>query len=512
MPIERAPAGSVPSARDSSTEDLRPTAPARSDWGIAALLALLVGCLYALTFQTRWFGDGPGLATMHALGTGERYYHLLYLPACDLVQRVLGLADPFLAPRLLSIVPAALGLGLCHVVLRATGARAPAALVALALLALAPSLWFFGTTVEIHALHFAMVAFVAAVTLLAPWRRPALALLLVAAAFPLLYWSHQASFTLGPGWVLLVQYARARHGRRFSSRALVLGVGPLLLAALLAAVGVSYLVRFGSLATAWQDVRAQIALQDVQGGIGTSGSTWRDEWLLPLGVLVPLAALGFAHLRREPLLAAATAALLLVPAAFFLWWGVTEMGGYFLGSAPFLLVPVTRLFAAPRRNGLRLSLALALVLVACQGWLGATRKAAFDEGWDPARRVELVREALDEQGLLVTSVDFAPNIACTLPRVKEFSLTVMLRNACAREQRLLGPAELRAHAQRILPPLFRRHARIVVEVGYARAREEELIPAFRLGLAAIEEMLREQYVVRAIDDPYWPLLVLERPR
>src|SRR6185436_16334727 len=99
------------------------------------------------------------------------------------------------------------------------------ALVALALLVLAPSLWFFGTTVEIHALHFGCVALVAAVTLLAPWRRPALALALTALAFPLLYWSHQAAFMLGPGWVLLVQYARSRHGTRYSWRALLLGVG-----------------------------------------------------------------------------------------------------------------------------------------------------------------------------------------------------------------------------------------------------------------------------------------------
>ena len=33
-------------------------APTGRDWGIAAALALATGVLYALTFQTRWFGDG----------------------------------------------------------------------------------------------------------------------------------------------------------------------------------------------------------------------------------------------------------------------------------------------------------------------------------------------------------------------------------------------------------------------------------------------------------------------
>ncbi len=484
-----------------------PLAPTARDWGVAALIALAAGVLYALTFQTRWFGDGPGLARMHASGS-TGYYHLLYLPACDVLEGAFGLADPFGALRLLSILPAALGAGLVYLVARACAAPPIGALLALALLVLAPSLWFFGTTVEIHTLHFGTVALVALLTLLAPWRRPRLALALVALAFPLLYWTHQAAFTLGPGWVLLVQFARARHGTRFSWKGLVFGVGPALLGALLAGVLVSYLVRLGSLAAVWQDVREQLELQSGQANLLATRPVWRDEWLLPLGVLVPLAALGLASLRRERLLLATLSVLVLVPTAFFLWWGVYEMGGYFLGSAPFVVVAVARLFG----RGGRASLALALVLVVVQGAFGWSRLRAYDQGFDPAKRTELVRAALGERGLLVTTTDAVPSIEYSLPDVKQVSLIGLISAACQQERALLSSEQMVEHARRMLAPRFRRNERIALELGYKRRSGEEEIPEFRLGLEAIERDLRARYEVREIDDPYWPLLVLERLR
>jgi hypothetical protein len=285
---------------------------ARDAW-LALAVALAAGLLYALTQQTRYYGDGPGLVSLHVLGGGERYYNVLYLPACDLVQRLLFL-EPLAAPRVLSSLAAAVGLGLGYLNLRRTGAERPGALRATALLACASSLWFYATTPEVHTLHFALVQLVAFVTLSAPWGRPALALALVACVFPLLYGSHVAAVTLGPGWVLLVQLARTRAHAPFRWRTLLFVIGPVLFAALvLAMVGACWL-RFGNLASFFETQLGQVELHDVAGeaGVRTQQTVWRDEWLVPLGVLVPLALAGFFGLRRRAWLLPATAALVFV--------------------------------------------------------------------------------------------------------------------------------------------------------------------------------------------------------
>ncbi len=474
---------------------------------VAAALTLLVGLLYALTFQTRYYNDGPGLVSMHALQEGRVYYHVLYLPACSLVESVLGLADPLVAPRLLSILPGALGCGFAFLVLRLCGGSIFGALAGVLLLALSPSMWFFGTTVEVHALVFCAVALVALVTLLAPWHRPMGALFVVAAAFPLLYWSHQATFVLGPGWVLFVQFARARHGGRFSWRALLLEVGPVLLGALVFAIAIAAYVRFGSLVPAWEEVQRKVHAPETRAVI-EKRAIWLNEWLLPLGLLVPLAFAGAARIRRPAELGAAIAALIGVPLFFFLWWGTLEKGGYFLSSSVFLLVPVAFLLDGSSRA----RILLALLLLAAQATYARARIDAFDTGWDPAERVEQVRSVLGESGLLLTTVTFAPNIHIALPGVEEHSLTVMVRQSIARSGRSLTPAGALEPVKPFLARLLERHARVAVEIGFHRVtlQDSPSLTAFAPYLKAIEDFLREQYVVSEFPHPYWPMLLLER--
>jgi len=482
--------------------------PGKRDAWIAAALALALGVLYALTFQRRFYNDGPPLTEMHVLGTRTFHTHVLYLPLCDLVTRVMGSADPLRALRLLSVVPAALGCGFAFLVLRTFGAQVFGALVAVLLLALSPALWFFATTIEVHALLFGTVTLVALVTLLAPWeRRPRLALALVALLFPLLYWAHESAFVLGLGWVLLVQYARARHGTAFTWRGLLLGVGPLLLFTLLLGFAAANVARSGSLAGAVHSVRMQLAVPGYQPA--PDRSVLLREWLMPLGVLVPLALLGARELRRAAWRAPAIAALVLFPLAFFAWWTVLERGGYFLGSDAFLLVPVGLFLGRwSRVKGI-----LALVLLAGQATYARGKIDAFDRGWDPGERVAQVRDALGGSGLLLSTVGFAPTVHIDLPAVEEFSLRSFVRSMCMREDRLVPPEDVVAALRPLLLRLFERHERVALETGYRRVTVEDspFLHAFRPSLAAIEAFLREHYRTSERPHEYWGLLVLERP-
>lgn len=479
--------------------------PGAREFWIAAALAVLVGLVYALSFQTRYYNDGPPLIEMHVLHTRELHTHVLYLPVCDLVAGVLGAQDPLLALRLVSIMPAALGCGFAFLLACACGAPLFGALVAALLLALSPALWFFGTTIEIHALLFGTVTFVALVTLLAPWQRPALALALVAALFPLLFWAHESTFVLGPGWVLLVQYARTRRGGRYSWPGLLLGVGPVLLLALFVSVGTASLARFGSVLGILRDVDTQLDVPGYQPAMHDSSVLW-NEWLLPLGVLVPLALLGVRRLGRETWRAPAIGALVLLPLAFFVWWSVIERGGYFMGSDAFLLVPVALLLGDwSRGKGL-----LALLLLAGQAAWARQRIGEFDQGWVPAERVAQVRSALGDSGLLLSSVGFVPSIHIDLSGVEEFSMRNFVRSTCLREHRLVPPEEIVATLRPFLLRLLERHPRVAFETGFQEgAKDSPALAAFAPSLLAIEQFLREHYATTELPHAYWGLLVLE---
>ena len=71
----------------------------------------------------------------------------------------------------------------------------------------------------------------ACATLYAPWRRPGLALAVSALAYACTWTTHGTAVLLGPGWVALVGFARARVAAPFRTRTLLLVVGPVLLGA-----------------------------------------------------------------------------------------------------------------------------------------------------------------------------------------------------------------------------------------------------------------------------------------
>jgi hypothetical protein len=479
---------------------------------LGSAIALGAGLVYACTFQTRFYGDGPGLASLHALGLDEAYYNVLYLRAARAVRWFVALAgvdDPFASLRMLSVLPAALGLGATFVMLRAAGAEMFGALAATLALGASPALWFFATTIEVHALDFATVAGVALSILVAPWRRPARALALVAVAFPFPVWAHVTSATLGPGFVFLVQSARTRRtGERYSLPALLFGVGGLLFVVLLLALLASHVVRTGSLAGIRSDVLVGTSLKDPHAP--EACPVWSREWILPYGALVPLALVGFARLRREPGLAAAIALALGVPLAFFLWWGVCERGGYFLGSAPFLLVPVA--FLAGRWSPAKS--ALAAMLVAGQGLLARQEIAAFDRGFDPRERVERVREAIGDSGLLITVGRFAPDIRCYLPGVEELVLLNFVRQIRAGSAEPLSSDELVRRIEPRLEGLLERWGRVVLEPGPEPTFDETsaVEPDLVSDIDALFAHMRARYEVRDLPHPDWPLMVLVRAR
>ncbi|MCZ6596788.1 MAG: glycosyltransferase family 39 protein, partial [Planctomycetota bacterium] len=351
------------------------------DLAVALLLAVLFGALYGLTFQERMLGDGAGLATMYAHGESFAH-HLLYLPACRLVSVVMAGGDPIAPTRFLSVLAAGLGCSFTWLLTRALGAPRPGALAASLLLGLSPGLWFFGTTVEVHALHFLAVALAAWGVLVAPWERTALALALTCVLFALAFLAHQLVVLLAPGWLLLVHHARARRAEAFPPRTLLLVVAPSLAAAVLAALAISNLARTGSLL---------FSAEHELGFLAAFQRPWHAGWMwsdgvLPLLFLIPAAA--WAALKAKSSAAHALLALILAPIAFLSWWGVPEHGGYALGHAPFLAALAA--FAFP--SDIRRAALIAAPLVAVQAFAAHATIAAFDTGWKVEERVAQVRD------------------------------------------------------------------------------------------------------------------------
>ena len=486
------------------------------DAALAALVALLAGALYAATQQTRLTGDGAGLAGFHVLG--GTYYNILWLPAAGLLETLLAPQDPLGAPRLLGVLCGGLGVGLALLVARGFGAARRGAAAAALLLAVTPPLWFFATTIEVHALHFAAVGLCACLTLFAPWRRPALALALVAASFPLLFWTQQSSLLLGPGWVLLVQHARARKAAPFRWRTLLLGIGPLLLGMLLLAIAVANLVRFGRFDLS---VTSQTELIREHFGTGRSVAIVWQEWAAPLGLLLVAALVGLARggLGRHAL--AALAGLLLPPMAFFFGWGVFERGGYFLPSAIFLAALAARaldpLLARPgagrsAASAPRAGVPGALVVAAAvllQGWHARRTIGAYDVGFDVRERVALLDRLLPEGGTFVSTVEAAPPIAVHRPDVQEIDLWDFVVQAWLQTEGELDPGTVQGallpHVERILA----REGRVVVELGYrnqGNGRREELM---KRHMEPLVRTLEERWSTRLVEDPWWPMLVVE---
>ncbi|MBK9384653.1 MAG: hypothetical protein IPN34_07520 [Planctomycetes bacterium] len=379
----------------------RSEAPRANGAGFAdAALALLlfVGALllYGCGFRASLFDDGEVFSHYFVASDSQVWYHVVYLPAARALHALLaplGSADHLLGLKALSVASAALGLACTFAASRSLGCARGPALVATLCLALSPCLWFFATTIELHATHFASVAFAAA-GILAARRWPFAAhLALAALLFPLLYLTHNSGAIYGLGYVALFALARVRGGERFSLARTLFVVGPVLLASLLLVI---------ASCNAWRSLGWTLGL----GGTFAYIDSWhagravdlvflRDELLIAEGALwlLLLRALLARAVPKEELLAALLAALPV--AGFFLWFAFPSRGGYFSGIAFFLALLAARCPwpRAPLGAGL-----VAALLLGAQGWLGARELQRYEERFassdDGGERARAVRVAL----------------------------------------------------------------------------------------------------------------------
>jgi hypothetical protein len=464
---------------------------------LLALVLALAGALFARwLFQERMLGDGAGLATFYARGDRVAY-HFLFLPACRLVAPLaFWSSDPIEPTRLVSALAYGAGAAFAFLLARDLGAARASALAAALLLASTPAALFFGTTVEVHALHLATVGGAAWLVLRLPWRRPALALPGAAALLALAFWAHQLAVLLLPGWLAWCAFAARRAGRALSPR-FVLGVAaPAFFAGLLAASALANRLRHGSFVPS-ADHELSILSQ-----FARPEGAWRfawDGWLRPLAFLLPAALAGFARGGFEPGARRALALLIGLPTLFLFAWGVSEYGGYTLGHAAFLAVLAAR--ALPRTKVLLAALPLVLLL----GSLALNDVRQHGRGFAVADRVELVRRHL-AGGTFLATVDNAPSLTIYLPGATEVSAGDVLTHAAAEG---LAPeatvSALLANARAELE----RGGRLLVDLGFETQRERAPIQARLPVLEPLVTALCAEFPTTRVDDPCWPLLIVE---
>ena len=386
---------------------------------VAALLALAFAVWYRLTAQERFSNDGPQLATVFALVPDSVHWQVLYLPVARLLERVVAFGDVFEPLRVLSAAGCGVGVGASYLLVRGFGIARRFALAAAVFVAVSRYAWFFGTSIEVHGVHFGVVAMAACATLYAPWKRPALALAIAAFVFPWTWTSHGTAVLLGPGWVALVGYARARVAAPFRMRTLLLVVGPILLAALLA-----LMIPIRSWWTATTGGQSDLEWNII---VAYAENADRSKFLWeglgrPLALALPLVVFGVVLRARTAL--GWTLLTWLVPGTLFLiWWGVPEDGGYFLGHAPFHAVAVGVAFAALSRRSMILVPGL-IFLQGASTWAGIRH---FDSTLHPDDRAELAIEAVGETGCVGKIAYMAPDLTLWLPASTEVDLTGRLR-------------------------------------------------------------------------------------
>ena len=476
----------------------------RRDRALAAGVFALLLVVYGLTFQERFTGDGTLLSNRFYFHAGRDYPHVLYLPLCDLLARILPWPDPVGIPKLVSVVAGALGGALTYLVARGFGAGRGFSLAATGLLALSPAAWFFSTTTEVHALHWACVALAACAALYAPWKRPALALALVLATFPLGLLSHRSGAVLGLGWLLLMRRGRERVAEPFTWRTTLLLHGPVLLAWTLLWVSLANVWAAGEfvLQTAAQE-RFLAAFQDPPG----AETMLRDGLLAPYALLLPVAAIGLFG-RGTWMQRLAPVAIVLPAWAFFFHWGVSERGGYFLAGATFLAALAGRgLSGARGRYGSRWGFALCVLLVAAQAFLGWRTVARHDRGFRVEDRVAQVEHALSGRGVIVSFLDMAPKIEIWSPFIVEAQGSTWASTALAEGA---TPESFRDDAVAVIQRALDGGLPVGIDLSYTRVTDE---PALAQRLPYIEAFVSEarlRWSTEEFEHEFWPILVLRR--
>ena len=480
-------------------------------WALGVAAAALA--VYLLTPQTRVYGDGVWMVSRLPPSPQPLHVHPLYRPAYEALSWITPRLELLDRARLLSQLSAALGLAGTFLIARAFALARRTALLACGLLGLSPLVTFFATQIEVHALHFACVVLCACVTLFVPWRRPVLALVVTALSLPLAFLSHQMFVLLGPGWVLLVEYACRRQGLQgFGPRKGLFVVGPLLLGGMAAGLAFELWLQRGDAAL---DVSRETAILETFVRAEHQLRMLWAGWLKPVAWLAPLGALGLVASRSRRLELWTLSTLVGVPWVFLIGiYDVTEKGGFFLGSAPFLAVCAGRGLDLLRARGWVVAL-----LLATQALAAWAQRRTFDYGYDPKRRVELVREVLGgDRGFLVIGHPLAPRIDLFLPDVKEVSLE---RLALRMAEEDLEPESI----GELLPwrGIDPAQVAVAIDLNYAAAPDFEefsTIPEFAERFevvcapyfAAFREWLEASFVTELHEDEFWPMLRLVRRR
>jgi hypothetical protein len=457
--------------------------PNRTDVVLTALVALGIAAVHLATIQGQLWGDGPHL--LRLLDWEQRPWwrawpHWLHTPLAEF----LGAVGPFRLAHdnyvLASALPAAVGCGAVFAVARLLAASRTAALAAALLVGLSPVLWLFGTVLEVHALHFGVVAVAIAASLwAAPRTGPRAFLAVHAALFLVVAASHLTALTLVPIWALLGWFARRRTGAEQEpvvAAALVRACVPhglLACAAFAVAMGVAQFV-FYRFAPDDSEAVSNIAEMIVASVEPITWTYLRDDWIAPMAwlgvpVLAALVVLVVPGLRARPgkpvrgwwpvtFLGGAPSFV------FYLLWSLPNDGGYLAGWLPFVGVAAALLPSAfASRTGARATVGLAAVLVALQvmaGWHTVNANAERFVGFGGPQRVEAFRAALGDGGGLVLEVDMLNRpLGWDIEGVETIDLVLELRG--------LTDDAMRARVVELLETRVRNHAGpVLVDTRY----------------------------------------------
>lgn len=506
-------------SRPGSPQPLR-----RADLGLAAGLFLAAAVLYCATRQEWLWNDGFGLVSRLAWNPEADWPHPGYLPTVRTLAWFRPSNWPYAPLLAASWLPGAVLAAGLFLLARTRLERGHALLLGGALV-LSPLMWFFATTIEVHALHGAAVTGGLCLLYVLPWRRPRLALSLAVLCFVPAAATHLMASLLIPGWLALCHWLARSHGRVLRSAHL----GGLLLALF----ALELLVLWNSDADWWRasatrsgtQVEALAPLQalsgiwaQIQRDAQPLRLAWLKEYLLsplgwiygPLLWLLVLAGVARGFTRGDA--GASTRPwlwfvlpLLLATAV----WGVPNRGGYLMGVLPGLSV-----LAAQGYSDLSLRArwlpALAPLLLLSVAWPAQREVLAWRETYaqeDRRERARSASEALGGRGLLVSLDPRRQPIGFDQPGILEFQ---------AAEQFIQGlqagqtPALL---AERISSEVERLHTTglspVAIDARWlTRAAGPELEPYVR----AFSEALNERFDLRTIPSPTWPLLRIEGQR
>lgn len=477
----------------------------RADLGWAAVLLLASGCVYGATQLDRLYGDGAALLAIlaHAPHGGANWIHALHVPAARVLLQLSGSTSPSQTLLWLSSGGGAVMVAATFLLARRFGARVPEALLCCALLAVTPTVWFFSTVIEVHALHGAVVAAAALVAAALPWRHPRRDAWLAAAATLPIFASHQSGALLQPALALTALAAWQRVAGPASTRArAVAELAPPFAICLSIAIALGRAfgaevstIHAGGLAEFLWSVQHTPSLAEVF-------AMWGPTLALLWGVaLAPLAER--TTRERHGLVALAAFAPLF---GFFTLLGVPERGAYAFGFLPFVTAIGARAITHMRVEPARRLLVLGLAVVA-QALLARSAVRDFDDGsWGPrmAARGAHVR-GLGSGEIFVVSFDPRGQIIeATNPEMREFDF---LRPLTGAVESGLSHAAIAARFEDVVAPLLVvPDLTVVVDRGYAR--ELATAPALAPVFDALEASMRRIAEVQSHplgDHDFWVL-------